>query len=81
MFSIPASLGAKRQGDLVFLGGGAPYLYTFDKATGAEIWRGATPFRTQANPMTYRARSGRQFIVIATGVGADAALVAFARPK
>ncbi len=68
------------KGGLVFLGGGAPYLYAFDKATGAELWRGATPHPTNANPMTYRTRSGRQFVVIATGGGADAALVAFARP-
>jgi hypothetical protein len=27
--------------------------------------------------MTYRTRSGKQFIVIATGAGADNALVAF----
>ena len=40
----------------MFLGGGAPYLYAFDKAAGAEVCRGATPFRTHANPMTYRAR-------------------------
>ena len=26
---------------------GAPYLYAFDKATGAEVWRGATPYRTR----------------------------------
>ena len=69
------------KGGLVFLGGGAPYLYAFDKATGAEVWRGATPFRASANPMTYRTRSGRQFIVIATGGGEDAALVAFARAR
>ena len=69
------------RGGLVFLGGGDPYLYAFDKATGAEVWRGATPFPTNGNPMTYRARSGRQFVVVATGSGADAALVAFARPK
>jgi len=56
-------------------------LSAFDKATGTEVWRGATPFPTKANPMTYRARSGRQFVVIATGTGSDAALVAFARPK
>ncbi len=68
------------KGGLVFLGGGDPYLYAFDKATGAELWRGATPFPTNANPMTYRTRSGRQLVVIATGRGADAALVAFARP-
>ncbi len=66
-------------GGLVFVGGGAPYLYAFDKATGAELWRGATPFKTFGNPMTYRARSGRQLVVIATGRGAHAALVAFAR--
>jgi hypothetical protein len=28
--------------------------------------------------MTYRTRSGRQFIVVATGTGADNGLVAFA---
>ena len=64
-------------GDLLFIGGGDPYLYAFDKATGEEVWRGATPHRTSANPMTYRTASGRQFIVIATGAGPDAALVAF----
>ncbi len=68
-------------GGVVFVGGGEPYLYAFDKATGAEVWRSATPFPTNANPMTYRARSGRQFVVIATGGGQDAALVAFARPE
>ena len=67
------------RGGFVFLGGGAPYLCAFDKATGAEVWRGATPFRTYASPMTYRTRSGRQFVVIATGAGSDTALVAFAR--
>ncbi len=67
-------------GGLVFLGGGEPYLYAFDKASGEEIWRGATPFPTNGNPMTYRTASGRQIVVIATGGGSDAALVAFARP-
>jgi hypothetical protein len=28
--------------------------------------------------MTYRTRSGKQFIVVATGMGSDNALVAFA---
>ena len=40
----------------------------------------ATEFRTSSNPMTYRSRAGRQFIVIATGAGPDARLVAFALP-
>ena len=85
---LPERLGTRgnsgpmvTKGGLVFLGGGAPYLYAFDKATGVEVWRGATPYRTNANPMTYRARSGRQFVVVATGAGSEAALVAFARPK
>ena len=68
------------KGGLVFLGGGEPYLYAFDKATGAELWRGATPWPTNANPMTYLTEAGRQFVVIATGRGAEAALVAFALP-
>ncbi len=85
---LPERLGTRgnagpmvTKGGLVFVGGGEPYLYAFDTATGAEVWRGATPFRTNGNPMTYRARSGRQFVVIATGAGTDAALVAFARPE
>ena len=68
------------KGGLVFLGGGEPYLYAFDKATGDELWRGATPFPTNANPMTYLTPAGRQLVVIATGRGEDAALVAFALP-
>ena len=67
-------------GGLVFLGGGDPYLYAFDAATGEELTRHATEFRTSGNPMTYRSRAGRQFILIATGAGPDARLVAFALP-
>ena len=77
-FSHTGSMATK--GGLVFIGGGDPYLYAFDKATGEEIWRGATPNPTSGNPMSYRARSGRQFVLIPTGAGPDAALVAFARP-
>lgn len=69
------------KGGLVFLGGGAQFLYAFDKQTGQELWRGPTPFPTNGNPMTYRSQSGRQFILIATGGGMDAALVAFARQE
>ena len=68
------------KGGLVFLGGGEPYLYAFDMATGAELWRGATPYPTNANSMTYLTESGRQFVVIATGRSEEAALVAFALP-
>ena len=68
-------------GGLVFLGGGEAFLYAFDAKDGREITRIATEFRTSGNPMTYRSRSGRQFIVIATGAGADASLVALALPQ
>jgi quinoprotein glucose dehydrogenase len=66
------------KGGLVFIGGGDGYLYAFDKMTGKEVWRGKIPNDNTAVPMTYRTRSGRQFIVVATGTGANNALVAFA---
>jgi quinoprotein glucose dehydrogenase len=69
------------KGGLVFIGGGDPYLYAFDKATGDEIWRGATPNATSGNPMSYQARSGRQFVLVPSGGGIDASLVAFALPE
>ena len=61
---------------LVFIGGGDGYFYAFDTKTGKEVWRAKIPYANTANPMTYRTRSGRQFIVMATGTGADNALVA-----
>jgi quinoprotein glucose dehydrogenase len=67
-------------GGLVFLGGGDPYLYAFDADTGRELYRVPTAFRTSGNPMSYRSRAGKQFILIATGAGPDASLVAFSLP-
>jgi quinoprotein glucose dehydrogenase len=72
-----ASVLVTRNG-LVFIGGGDSYLYAFDKTTGKELWRVATPGRTGGNAMTYRSRSGRQFVLIASGAGPDATLTAFA---
>jgi quinoprotein glucose dehydrogenase len=66
------------KGGLVFGGGGDPYLYAFDKATGKELWQGTTLSATSGNPMTYRTKSGRQFVAIASGGGPDATLLAFA---
>ena len=63
---------------LVFIGGGDSYFYAFDTKTGKEVWRTKIPYANTANPMTYRTRSGRQFIVMATGMGSDHALLAFA---
>jgi quinate dehydrogenase (quinone) len=66
---------------LVFIGGGDGYLYGFDKRTGKELWRGKIPYDNAAVPMTYRTRSGRQFLVVATGTSSNNALVAFALPQ
>ena len=63
---------------LVFIGGGDGYFYAFETKTGKEVWRAKLPYANTANPMTYRTRSGRQFIVMATGTGTENALVAFA---
>jgi quinoprotein glucose dehydrogenase len=62
---------------LVFIGGGDSYFYAFDTKTGKEVWRTKIPYPNTANPMTYRTRSGRQFIVVATGTGADNRLQAY----
>lgn len=74
----PGSIVTK--GGLVFAGGGEEALYAFDKRTGREIWSAPLPQRTTGTPMTYRSRSGRQFVLIATGSGSDQELVAFAIP-
>ena len=83
--TLPARLGTPgnagpmvTRGGLVFVGSGEPYLYAFDKATGREVSRVPTGFRVSANPMTYKTQSGRQFVVVATGGGSDAALMGFA---
>jgi quinoprotein glucose dehydrogenase len=53
-------------------------LHVLDKTTGEEIWQMTLQRRPTSTPMTYRAKSGRQFIVIATGSGTSASLVALA---
>jgi len=68
------------KGGLLFVTGGGSTLYAIDKASGATVWEFDLGRRAYAVPMTYRTRAGRQFVVIATGAGADAELVAFALP-
>jgi glucose dehydrogenase len=53
-------------------------LYAIDKATGTTLWQADLGRRAYSVPMTYQTRSGKQFVVIATGAGSDAELVAFA---
>jgi glucose dehydrogenase len=84
--TLPARLGSPNnrggamvtKSGLVFIGGGDSYFYAFDAKTGREVWRTKIPYANTSNPMTYRTRAGRQFIVVATGTGAENALVAFA---
>jgi outer membrane protein assembly factor BamB len=74
----PATIGRPRVPGADLIGDGDEALYAFDKTTGREVWR--TPLPRRTTPMTYRSRSGRQFVVIATGSGTDQTLVAFAAP-
>ena len=56
----------------------------FDAMTGQELWRHPLTVRTTGTPMTYRTSDSdrvapaSQFVVIATGSGENAELVAFA---
>ena len=63
----------------MFIGGRDAAFHAIDKTTGGDLWRTPTAEPT-GTPMTYRTSSGRQFVVVATGRGADAALIAFALP-
>jgi quinoprotein glucose dehydrogenase len=82
----PEKLGAQgppgaivTKGGLIFIGGGDLAFHAVDKATGRDLWS-APLSETTGTPMTYQARSGRQFVLVATGRGAQATLVAFALP-
>ena len=55
-------------GGLVFIGAARDTTFrAFDVDTGRVLWSADLPASAQATPMTYRARSGKQFIVIAAG--------------
>ena len=69
--------GIVTNGGLFFVGGEDTSLHAIDKKTGKDLWKGALPARSYGTPLTYRTRSGKQFVTIAVGQGADTALVAF----
>jgi quinoprotein glucose dehydrogenase len=55
-------------GGLVFIAGTVDrYLRAFDVDNGRELWKGGLPANGHATPMTYRAKNGRQYVVIAAG--------------
>ena len=64
-------------GGLVFVGATSDRrLRAFDMKTGQELWSARLPGQVNANPMTYRGKSGKQFVA---AVATDT-LVAFALP-
>ena len=67
-------------GGLVFVGGGDAALHAVNTDTGEDVWSRPLPRRSTSTPMTYRAKNGRQYVVIAVGTRSDAELIAFA-PK
>jgi len=86
--ALPTSLGVAgapgvlaTASGLIFAGGGDLAFHAVDASTGAELWRHPLTRRANATPMAYRAKNGRQYIVIATGGGEDASLMAFALDK
>ena len=63
-------------------GGGTPaqpQLYAFDKATGRQVGAVNIPVVNSAVPMTF-VHEDRQYIVFATGAGANTSLVAVSLP-
>jgi hypothetical protein len=57
-----------------------PQLYAVDKATGKQVGTVQIPSKTSAPPMTFL-HKGKQYIVFATGGGANTSLVALTLPS
>jgi quinoprotein glucose dehydrogenase len=66
------------RGGLVFLTGGGSKLFAYDKTNGRLLWEYSLGRVGYSVPVTYRTNAGKQFVVIATGSGANATLMAFA---
>jgi quinoprotein glucose dehydrogenase len=67
-------------GGLVFVTGGGAALYAMDTRDGSVAWSADLGQSAYSTPMTYRTTAGKQFIVVATGAGNNARLMAFALP-
>lgn len=75
----PAGLIATK-GGLLFIGSGDYAFHAIDKSNGADVWSYPLPRAVNGTPMTYQGKDGRQYVVVATGGGTDAVLMAFALP-
>ncbi|MCU0636474.1 MAG: PQQ-binding-like beta-propeller repeat protein [Gemmatimonadaceae bacterium] len=70
------------RGGVLFATGGGEVLYALDTRDGRVLWQQRLRAgRGYANPVTYRASDGRQYVLIASGAGDDTELVAFALPS
>ncbi|MEN9509657.1 MAG: hypothetical protein RLZZ621_2220, partial [Gemmatimonadota bacterium] len=70
--------GTVTKGGLIFVTGGGDVLYALDTRDGRVRWQHPLAAgKGYANPITYRASNGVQYVVIATGAGESAELVAF----
>ena len=71
--------GTVTRGGLLFATGGGNVLYALDTRDGKVLWQFELPAgRGYANPVSYRSADGVQYVVVATGGGETAELVAFA---
>ena len=82
--TLPEQLGVSgspgamvTKGGLVFATGGGRVLYAVDAKDGRTLWQYDLGQVGYSNPMTYRARDGKQYIAIATGSGSTSKLVVF----
>ena len=91
--AIPPEWGSPNLGGPIVTAGGIVFigasldrsLHAFDVDTGRELWTGALPASAKATPMTYRLRSGEQFVAVAVGGcgawGAGDYVIAFHRRR
>ncbi len=71
--------GTVTKGGLLFATGGGTVLYALDTRDGKVLWQAELPAgRGYANPVSYRGANGVQYVVVASGGGENAELVAFA---
>ena len=55
-------------GNLVFVGATDDRKFrAFDSRTGKELWSAPLPASGNANPMTYQAKNGKQYVAIIAG--------------
>ena len=82
--TLPALLGVRgapgpivTRSGLLFVTGGGQVLYAIDTRDGRTLWQHDFGRVAYSVPMTYATRDGHQFVVVATGAGANAEMVAF----